>query len=105
MMMSYHWPGNVRELENAIERAMLLSNDYVIHSYHLPPSLQTSKESNTEFKGTLTTILDSVEKDLIIDAIKSTKGNMTQTAKLLGISDRILGLRMKKFNLQFKDYR
>lgn len=105
MMMSYHWPGNVRELENAVERAMLLSTDNVIHSYHLPPSLQTSKESGTELKGTLTMILDSVEKDLLIDAIKSTKGNMAQSAKLLGISERVLGLRMKKFDLNFKDYR
>ena len=37
MLMSYHWPGNVRELENCIERAVLLSNDDVIHGHHLPP--------------------------------------------------------------------
>ena len=42
MLMSYHWPGNVRELENCIERAVILSTDGVIHSYHLPPSLQTA---------------------------------------------------------------
>ena len=47
MMMMYHWPGNVRELENCIERAVLTSTDSVIHGYALPPSLQTSDETNT----------------------------------------------------------
>ncbi len=47
MLMEYHWPGNVRELENCIERAVLLCEEGVIHSYHLPPTLQTGKESDT----------------------------------------------------------
>jgi Nif-specific regulatory protein len=44
MLMAYHWPGNVRELENVIERAVILSDDGVIHGYNLPPSLQTSAD-------------------------------------------------------------
>jgi DNA-binding NtrC family response regulator len=47
MLMAYHWPGNVRELENCIERAVLLCEEGVIHSYHLPPTLQTGAESGT----------------------------------------------------------
>ena len=47
MLMAYHWPGNVRELENCIERAVLLCEEGAIHSYHLPPTLQTGKESGT----------------------------------------------------------
>ena len=47
MLMNYHWPGNVRELENCIERAVLLCEEGVIHSYHLPPTLQTGVESDT----------------------------------------------------------
>jgi Nif-specific regulatory protein len=43
MLMDYHWPGNVRELENCIERAVLLCEEGVIHSYHLPPTLQTGR--------------------------------------------------------------
>ncbi len=44
MLMNYHWPGNVRELENCIERAVILCTDGVIHSYHLPPNLQRTKQ-------------------------------------------------------------
>ena len=47
MLTSYSWPGNVRELENVIERAMILSDDDVIHQYNLPPSLQTAGETGT----------------------------------------------------------
>ncbi len=48
MLMSYHWPGNVRELENVIERAVLLTQDSVIHGYHLPASLQTGAATQTD---------------------------------------------------------
>ena len=97
MLMSYHWPGNVRELENCIERAVLLSTDDVIHGNHLPPTLQTAEASGTEFKGRLKTTLDSVERELILDALKSSKGNMAETANALGSSERIIGLRVKKY--------
>ena len=53
MLMAYHWPGNVRELENCIERAVLLSDDDVIHGHHLPPTLQTAESSGTVPRGTL----------------------------------------------------
>ena len=96
LLMSYHWPGNVRELENCVERAVLLSVDEVIHSHHLPPSLQSAESSNTEFHGTLSESLDNLERELILDALKSTRGNMARAARLLGITERIMGLRVRK---------
>ncbi|MFW6365013.1 MAG: sigma-54 interaction domain-containing protein, partial [Spirochaetota bacterium] len=59
LLMSYHWPGNVRELENCIERAVILSDDQVIHSYHLPPSLQSSVSTHTEMTGSLQKAVES----------------------------------------------
>ena len=70
-LMSYHWPGNVRELENCIERATLLTNEHVIHSYHLPPTLRTAEQTTTTVSASLTDALASVERDLIADALKS----------------------------------
>ncbi|MCK4515961.1 MAG: sigma-54-dependent Fis family transcriptional regulator, partial [Spirochaetaceae bacterium] len=99
LLMSYHWPGNVRELENCVERAVLLSLDEVIHSHHLPPSLQSAESSNTEFHGTLSESLDNLERELILDALKSTRGNMAKAARLLGITERIMGLRVKKHGI------
>ncbi|MEM5948196.1 nif-specific transcriptional activator NifA [Spirochaetia bacterium 38H-sp] len=105
LLTSYHWPGNVRELENCIERAVILSTDGVIHSYHLPPSLQSAESSHTEFRGTLQETLDRLEKELIEDALKTHRGNMSKAAKMLGITERIMGLRVKKHNIDTKMYK
>jgi len=105
MLMSYHWPGNVRELENCVERAVLLSADSVIHGHHLPPTLQTAEASGTIHKGTLESTLDAVERDLILDALKASRGNRAKAARALGISERIMGLRVKKLRLDAKRFR
>ncbi|MBN1827640.1 MAG: nif-specific transcriptional activator NifA [Deltaproteobacteria bacterium] len=105
MFMSYHWPGNVRELENAIERAVILSQDGVIHGYHLAPSLQTSTYSGTVYDGSLQGSLSELERDLIMDALKTTRGNVAKASKILGTSERILGLRIKKFAVDPRRFR
>ena len=105
MLMRYHWPGNVRELQNCIERAVILSEDNVIHGYHLPPSLQTAESSGTPYTGSLQQKLDAIEKEMIIEALKRTKGNMSRAAVQLGLSDRIMGLRMKKFDVDYRKFR
>jgi Nif-specific regulatory protein len=105
MLMSYHWPGNVRELENCIERALILSDDMVIHGYHLPPSLQTAQASGTVSMGTLSEKLEAIELEIIVEALKNTNGNMAEAARILGITERIMGLRIKKHNINFRQFR
>jgi len=105
MMMSYHWPGNVRELENVIERAVILSEDEVVHGYNLPPSLQTSVLTETACKGGLEAKLASVEYELLIEALKACNGNMTEAARELGMTRRVLGLRMDKYKIDYRKYR
>ncbi len=105
MLMSYHWPGNVRELENCIERAVLLSDDDVIHGHHLPPSLQTAEASGTAFRGPLKGSLAGVERELILEALKSCRGNMAKASRALGISERIMGLRVRKFGIDIWRFR
>jgi Nif-specific regulatory protein len=105
LLSSYHWPGNVRELENCIERAVLLSVDEVIHSHHLPPSLQSAESTNTQLRGTLDESLDNLERELILDSLKSTRGNMAKAAKLLGITERVMGLRVRKHQIEARAHR
>lgn len=105
MLMVYSWPGNIRELENVIERAMILSTDDVIHSYNLPPTLQTGFSSDTIDKGTLNNVLEKVEKQMIIDTLILTKGNIAKAAIRLGITERMMGLRIGKYNLAIQDYK
>jgi Nif-specific regulatory protein len=99
MLMSYHWPGNVRELENCIERAVLLTNDDVVHGHHLPPTLQTAEATNTIMKGTLQETLDRVEREMIVEALKDCKGNKARAARQLGISERLMGLRVERHGI------
>ncbi|KIX13484.1 Fis family transcriptional regulator [Dethiosulfatarculus sandiegensis] len=105
MLMSYHWPGNVRELENCIERAVLLSDNEVIHGHNLPPTLQTAESSGTVFKGTLPETLKSLERELIIEALKNSKGNRARAARALGISERLMGLRVKSYGIDPKRFK
>jgi Nif-specific regulatory protein len=105
MMMRYHWPGNVRELENCIERAVILSSDSVIHGFHLPPTLQTAEASGTTTKGTLQASLEAIEKEIITEAIKSSKGNMAKAALSLGLTERMMGIRISKYKIDFRRFR
>jgi len=105
MLMSYHWPGNVRELENVIERATILSEGGVIHGYDLPPSLQVPVLPDTVNMGSLNARLGVIEYEMIVDALKAQDGNMTEAAKALGLTRRILTLRMNKYGIDYKDYR
>ena len=101
--LEYHWPGNVRELKNVIERAMILeSADYIL-TEHLPIELTTREV----YPGTMGDLdmkippggidIESVEKELIRQALDSTRGNQTRAAKLLNLSRDTLRYRMQKF--------
>ncbi len=105
MVVDYHWPGNVRELENCIERAVLLCEEGVIHSYHLPPTLQTGKESNTLPDQSLEEAIASLEREMIIDALKNTRGNITQSAKILKTTVRKVAYKAKKYGVEYYHYR
>jgi Nif-specific regulatory protein len=105
LLTQYHWPGNVRELENCIERAVLLSTDGVIRSQNLPPSLQSSGSTGTQYSGTLDEAIGSLERELLIDALKSCRGVMAKAATQLGITERQMGLRVSKYGIDAKRFR
>jgi Nif-specific regulatory protein len=107
MLMAYHWPGNVRELENAIERAVILSEDDTIHGYHLPPSLQIAEPhvSEKSGEGTLQQRLAALEYEMIVEALKATRGNLSRSAKMLGLTNRMIGIRAEKYGIDFRLYR
>jgi len=105
MLMEYHWPGNVRELENCIERAVLLCEEGVIHSYHLPPTLQTGKESDTVPSLSLEDAVASLEKEMIIDALKNTAGNVTMATQILQTTVRKFAYKAQKYGVDYRQYR
>lgn len=105
LLTAYAWPGNIRELENVMERAVLLCGGGVIESGHLPPALQGRDFADMDRHGSLDAALSALELRLITDALRDAEGNMVRAARQLGITERIMGLRMKKYGLKFKDFR
>jgi len=104
MLMSYHWPGNVRELESCIERAVLVCNENAIRAEHLPPSLQTAVAPGVSAGTTLTGAVENLEREMILEALKSTHGHQGQAARQLGITLRMLGYKIQKYAIDPKFY-
>jgi Nif-specific regulatory protein len=99
MLTRYHWPGNIRELENCIERAVLLCEDDVLRSEHLPPSLQMIRRSDTAAQASFAEIIANKERELIVDALKKCGGQQRKAARELGLTERILGYKIHKYGI------
>ena len=104
MMFSYHWPGNVRELENCIEHAVLLSSSGVIHGHNLPPTLQMPRQQEIASTGKLQDSVALLERDMITDALKSTRGNMAAAARQLGVTARIIRYKAKNLGIDCSQF-
>ncbi|MCF7849320.1 MAG: sigma 54-interacting transcriptional regulator [Kiritimatiellales bacterium] len=97
-LQAYRWPGNVRELENAMERAVVLCNKGTIQPEHLPPGIlhPTAETSPASFSPQRS--LAEVEHEHIQRVLDWTKGNKSQTAKILEISAATLWRKLKRTN-------
>jgi DNA-binding NtrC family response regulator len=94
-LKKYAWPGNIRELQHAVERALILNENKVIQSAEL---FITSKGILRKENQPLT--LDEMEKQFIQQSIDDHDGNVSNTAKTLGMTRTALYRRMKKHGLQ-----
>jgi two-component system response regulator AtoC len=99
-LQNYDWPGNVRELENVVERAMIMAEGEVITPAHLPSYLVSSHQRRG--LAPLDQTLENIEKDFIIDALKKSNWVQSRAAKILGISERSLWHRVKKYRIDIK---
>ncbi len=104
MLQAYAWPGNVRELENCIERAVLTARDECVHSYNLPPALQTPEFAEDPFRPDETMTLDeqlaAVERRILESAIARHGGNMSAAGRELGVSPRMMNYRLNRAGIR-----
>jgi DNA-binding NtrC family response regulator len=102
LLLKYDYPGNVRELENIIERAVVITRGEVVSSRDLPFSRSSPDDAKSEMTATLSlkTSLERLEHQMIKDAMTQTKNHQSRAAGLLGISERTLRYKLKKYDLK-----
>ena len=102
ILMDYSWPGNIRELQNIVERAAVMSDDGMIEAHHLPEDVRgyyTDEASIETNSFSLNDQLRSIEKNMILGALKKAQGVQVKAAEILGINPRSLMHRIKKHNI------
>ncbi|HBH02934.1 MAG TPA: two-component system response regulator [Candidatus Rokubacteria bacterium] len=97
-LLRYDYPGNVRELENLMERAVVLTRDEVIGRADLPLSVRDAEPESGEATG-LPAAVEGLERRMIRDALARADGVQTRAAELLGISERVLRYKLRKYGL------
>lgn len=104
LLLRYDYPGNVRELENIVERAVVLTRDDVIGSADLPLSTEGLEEVESD-QSSLPATVEGVERRMIREALVRSGGVQTRAAEMLGISERALRYKLKKYGLSSEDSR
>lgn len=114
-LLSYDWPGNVRELENVIQRHVALCEGEVITAIDLPnrshapsPTWSTgegARPSEPVFRVpdegmVLDDVMEDIERRYLLSALERTEGNLTQAAKILGLSYRSIRYKVKKLGIR-----
>jgi len=100
LMIAYNWPGNVRELENAMERAMVLSSGAEVAAKDLPAAVRSLGEKRIyEADNTLASWIEKLEEEALRNALLECEGNISQTAKKLGIGRATIYRKAKKYGL------
>ena len=104
-MRDYDWPGNVRELKNIIERLVIMNPSVSIGQHDLPDSIRRSSRSGGSFahaNQSLKEARKSYEREYILQKLEENGGNVTRTARALGIERSSLYRKLSSFSISAK---
>ncbi|MEK7238843.1 MAG: nif-specific transcriptional activator NifA, partial [Nitrospirota bacterium] len=102
VLLNYDWPGNVRELENTIERLVVMSRSDKIAPSDLPIPLGIKRIKSHVESASLTSDIEDIEKINILNALEKTGWVQAKAARLLGITPRQIGYKIKKYSIEDK---
>ena len=102
-LLRYDYPGNIRELENIIERASVITRNDVIGRADLPISIQEPEAEDNSNNTDLSVVVERLERRLIKEALARSGGVQTRAAEHLGITERNLRYKLKKYGFQGDD--
>ena len=101
VLQSYSWPGNVRELENALERAVILTDGEVIAVDGLPEKIaERSAEPLVSDRTAANPTMETIERAYIMWVLESEQGNKTRAAEVLGIDPSTLHRKLSRFGVE-----
>lgn len=104
-LSTYTWPNNTEELARSIKQAADIATEGRIELHHLPSPILEVSQSPPSPPANLRQTLERIERTMIVQALQASGGNQTRAAKTLGISERLMGLRVRKYKLDPKTYR
>ncbi|HWO09350.1 MAG TPA: sigma-54-dependent Fis family transcriptional regulator [Polyangiaceae bacterium] len=106
-LSEYTWPGNVRELENAIERAVVVCDGFVIQEQHLPASIRQPSAAPAEavLKPTLREAVAALETQMLREALTEARGNCARAARELGITERVVRYKAAQYGIDVEGLR
>lgn len=100
LLLRYPWPGNVRELENCMERAVLVCDSTLVLPVHLPQTLHwEGVVLQDKQQDSLEDLVQTYEKNIIVNALMLSKGNQLNAAQLLKTTQRIIGYKIKNYGI------
>jgi Nif-specific regulatory protein len=99
VLLDYHWPGNVRELENTIERLVVMSARNIVLPADLPVSLTLPSPGGVFHKESLQAGIKDIEKSSILNALEKSGWVQARAARILGLTPRQIGYKMKKYGI------
>jgi two-component system NtrC family response regulator len=101
-LVKYDYPGNIRELENILERAVVVSRDAILTAGDLPFGVRKpdEEEESGAGEGSLRKALETLERRMVEDALQEAGGNQSRAAEKLGLSERMLRYKLKKYRLK-----
>jgi two-component system NtrC family response regulator len=103
VLLKHHYPGNVRELENLVHRAVVLARGSVITAADLPIRVTRSRPEGLPADAPFVERVAEFERALIVEALERAGGVQTRAARALGMTERHLRYKLKKYRLSAAD--